>query len=88
MNLYSVGTYDWEECRYTPQDGLSVPSINVPLATVRQIFRELRECGYSCHRYREVTRYGDVRYDCNDSNVLVERTEGRSEAEILESWER
>ena len=76
--LYSVGTYDWELGRYTPQVGLSVPAFNITLAQLRQAFRELRRMGYECY----YNRHG------NDSSVLVERTDGASEAEILRGWNR
>lgn len=82
--VYSIGTYDMELEAYTPQEGLSVPCINVPLATMRQVLRELRGIGYDAHRIRGA----DGNYDCNDSSVLVERTDGMSEAEVLASWDR
>lgn len=71
--LYSVGTWDAELEAYTPQVGLSVPCINVPLNVLRQILRELRAMGYSCHRFRDA----DGSHDDNDTSVLVERTDGR-----------
>lgn len=78
--VYSIGTYDMEVEAYTPQEGLTVPCVNVPLATMRQVLRELRGMGYDAQRIR-----GD---DCNDASVLVERTDGMSEAEVLASWDR
>ena len=68
--LYTILTYDWEISEYTPQEGLSVPCINVPLHTMRQVLKELRDCGYTCHRRRGP----DGNYDDNDSSVLVKRT--------------
>jgi len=82
--LYSVGTWDTDQQAYTPQVGLSVPSLNVPIGTLRQAMRELRRMGYPCHRRRD----SDGSYDDNDWAVLVERTDGMSEAEILKIWER
>jgi hypothetical protein len=56
----------------------------VPLATMRQVLRELRGIGYDAHRIRGA----DGNYDCNDASVLVERTDGMSESEVLASWDR
>ena len=82
--LYSVGTWDMDEQAYTPQVGLSVPCINVPLNVLRQVLRELRQMGYTAHRYRNAKG----NHDDNDASVLVERTDGKSEAEILKEWLR
>ena len=71
--LYSVGTWDIDQQAYTPQCGLTMPCINVPLATMRQVLRELRGMGYSCHRLRG----SDGSHEFNDWSVLVERTDGR-----------
>lgn len=79
---YSVGTWDSDEQAYTPQAG--VPSINLTLPELRQSLRALRDRGYSCHRRRDE----DGTYDDNDWSVLVERTDGKSEQEILEDWKR
>jgi hypothetical protein len=70
--LYSVGTWDTESQAYTPQEGLTVPSQNVPLAGLLAVLRELKTFGYSCHRYRDP----DGGHDDNDTSVLVERTDG------------
>lgn len=72
MPLYSVGTWDADLQTYTPQIGLSVPSVNVPLWTLLQIIRELRKMGYECHRLRS----SDGNHFINDSSVLIERTDG------------
>jgi hypothetical protein len=45
---------------------------------------ELRGTGYSVHRRRD----SDGSYDDNDWKVLIERTDGMNEADILERWER
>lgn len=82
--LYSIGTWDIDTEAYTPQRGLSVPSINITLAELRQAIRELRQCGYTAHRFRDT----DGSHDDNDWMVMIERTDGRSEEEILESWKR
>lgn len=82
--VYSIGTWDTTEQAYTPQVGLSVPCINVALPTMRQVLRELKAIGYSCHRIRDA----DGGHDANDWSVLVERTDGKSEEEVLEGWKR
>jgi len=71
--LYSIGTWDMDLQAYTPQKGLTVPCINVPLPTMRQVVRELRQMGYSCHRIRS----SDGSHEMNDWSVLIERTDGR-----------
>jgi hypothetical protein len=77
--LYSVGTFDGELDSYTPQDGLTLPCINIPLSTLREVLRQLREMTYSCRRRRGPG--GD--YDDNDSSVMVERTDGGMPDDIL-----
>jgi hypothetical protein len=79
---YSVGTWDSDEQSYTPQEGIA-KSFNITLAELRQAVRDLKQMGYSCHRLRD-----DVCYGCNDWAVLIERTDGASEAEILKGWRR
>lgn len=87
MAAYSVGTWDTELQAYTPQVGLSVPSINITWRQLLQAMRELRQMGYSAHRRREVLSTG-LNHDDNDWSVLVERTDGMSEDEVMVSWER
>jgi hypothetical protein len=82
--LYSVGTWDTEKQAYTPQAGLTNPCINVSLSGMLCCLRELRRMGYSCHRKRDA----DGGHDENDWYVLVERTDGTEECEIMESWKR
>jgi hypothetical protein len=82
--LYSVGTWDGDEQSYTPQIGLTVPSFNMPLRTLRRAMRELIRCGYSCHRRRDA----DGDYEDNDTSVLIERTDGRAEEDIRRDWQR
>lgn len=67
--LYTVGTMHNNEFR--PNPWLNVPSVNVPLATLREVLRQLKR-RYSCHRRRGP----DGEYDDNDSEVKVERTDG------------
>lgn len=82
MALYSVGTWDTHAQSYTPQ--LNVPAFNLTIHDLRRSMRLLRGHGYSCHRYREE----DGGHDDNDWAVLIERTDGKPEAEILEGWKR
>lgn len=80
--LYSIGTWDTDLSAFTPQTG--VPAFNLTLPQLRQSMRTLRAIGYTCHRLRDAN--GD--HDNNDSSVLIERTDGQAEAEILEGWKR
>lgn len=80
---YSVGTMDDELNAYTPQIGVE-KSINITLHELRRALKRLRELGYSAHRFRDP----DGGHEDHDSYVLVERTDGMSEEEILESWKR
>ena len=74
--LYSIGTWDTDLQAYTPQIGVTVPCLNVPLATMREVLRQLRRMGYSCHR-RRTSAGGEWSHDDNDWSVLVERTDGK-----------
>ena len=82
--LYSVGTWDTDIQAYSPQDGLSVTSFNVPRAVLIMIIRELRSRGYSCHRFRDA----DGGHEDNDWSVIIERTDGLPEDDIRERWKR
>jgi hypothetical protein len=80
---YSVGTWDTDAQAYTPQDG--VPAFNLTLSQLLGSLRMLRRrCGYSAHRRRDE----DGGHEDNDWSVLVERTDGEPEAEILKAWRR
>lgn len=81
MATYSVGTWDTESQAYTPQ---TERWTNLTLWELRSALRELRQQGYTAHRYRDI--YGE--HSDNDWAVLVERTDGMTEASILKSWER
>jgi hypothetical protein len=87
---YSVGTWDTDLQCFTPQEG--VPAFNLTLSGLRKSLRLLRECGYTAHRFRSVMVMSDgsemIDHGDNDFMVLVERTDGMTEAEILESWKR
>ncbi len=73
MTAYSVGTWDAASQAYTPQVGLTVPSQNVPWITLLRVCRELRNMGYSVHRFRDA----DGGHDDSDASVIIERTDGR-----------
>jgi hypothetical protein len=83
MPLSSIGTWDMEKQAYTPQAGVE-KSFNLTAGELRAAMKRLRELGYSVHRR------GNVRdgHDDNDCYVLIERTDGKPEAEILEGWKR
>lgn len=70
--LYSITTWDYTEQAFTPQKGLSVPSITVSWRGLLAAVRELRALGYSCHRVRAC----DGSHDDNDSAVMIERVDG------------
>jgi hypothetical protein len=80
--LYSIGTWDADAQGYTPHEG--VPAFNL---TRRQLVESMRmlQCGmYTCHRYGNSESLDRD----SDTSVLIERTDGKSEAEILRDWER
>lgn len=78
--LYSIGTWDGDEQAYTPQIG--VPAFNLTRPQLVASMRLLQQCGYSCHRIKQGNEYD------SDCSVLIERTDGKPEAEILEEWKR
>ncbi len=84
---YSIGTWDTEAQGFTPHPGLK--AFNLTRTELVEVMRELRGYGYTCHRIRERDQHG-VHTDETDSDVLVliERTDGMSEADILKQWER
>lgn len=86
VETYSVGTWDGDEQAYTPQlyRGVEIPSINLTIHELRRTMKELREMGYSVHRFGN-TRDSDRE---NDTSVLIEKTTGMSRGEVLESWKR
>lgn len=81
---YSVGTWDTEEQAFTPQAGIDASWHNMTRGQLRQYLKALRNHGYSVHRLRD--RNGD--HDESDPSVLVERTDGQTEMEVLEFWKR
>lgn len=76
-HTYTVRTWDTDQQAYTPQVGLSVPWCGLTLWQLKTALRELREIGYSAHRFRDE----NGEHDSNDWSVLVERddelTDGR-----------
>lgn len=82
LNRYSIGTWDTDAQAYTPQVG--VPAFNLTRAQLVLAIRELRDCGYTVHRFGNIA----AGHDDNDGAVLIERTDGMTEAEILERWKR
>lgn len=81
--LYSIATWDTEAQAYTPQIGL-FKTFNLTMAELRRAIRQLRQLGYSAHRFRDP----DGTHEDNDTSVLIERTDGKPEAEILDGWKR
>lgn len=80
---YSVGTWDTDTQAYTPQHGLG-KSLNITWRELVKAIRGLRRMGYTAHRIR-----GSAGGDCdNDTGVLVQRTDGMTDAEVIESWKR
>jgi hypothetical protein len=82
--LYSVGTWEPRESKYTPQKNLGMPSINITRQQLRGVMRRLQDMGYTCHRYREP----DGKHEDTDVYVLIERTDGMALVDILTRWER
>jgi hypothetical protein len=68
-HTYSVRTWDTDEQAYTPQAGLSLPWRGLTLWQLKVALKELREFGYSAHRYR----CENGGHEDNDPMVLVER---------------
>lgn len=82
--LYSVGTWDTDLQAFTPHEGLDLPIFNITKWQVKAVLCKLRQFGYSCHRPRDV----DGEHWDSDPSVLVERTDGMPEEEILQGWLR
>ncbi len=82
--LYSVGTWNTDLQRFSPQRGLTVPSFNITLHQLRQAMRDLKRLGYSCHRFRDP----DGEHEDNDPWVMVERTDGKHWKDIMREWSR
>lgn len=82
--LYSVGTWDTNKQAYTPQRGGRC--INISLRQLRAVLKRLRAIGYTAHRFGPKDDMGYREH--NDSEVIIERTDGRSRKLILADWER
>ena len=82
--LYSIGTWDTELQAFAPHDG--VPAFNLTRRQLVASMRMLQATGwYTCHRFGN-THSDDLRD--SDTSVMIERTDGLSEAEILMQWRR
>lgn len=79
--LYSIGTWDSDRECFSPHPHMKTPWLNVNIHGLRRHLKELKTKGYSCHRLR----HNDNTVD-SDPAVLVERTDGSSEASIRNSW--
>lgn len=77
---YSIGTLG--NGKYTPQIGLSVPSINMTRAQLRVATRELRAMHYECHRI------GNTRDGHEDFSpyTLIIRTDGDTAYQALKRF--
>lgn len=75
--LYSIGTWDTDLQSFTPQSDQESPWLNIDRVQLRTAMRELRDKGYQCHYQQD----GD-----NDSSVMIERTDGIPEEEVLRRW--
>lgn len=80
---YSIGTWNPDKQSYTPQRGLTVPSLNISLRELRSALKQLRKMGYTAHRIR----LPNGGYD-DDYAVLVERTDNLHWKKILKGWRR
>jgi hypothetical protein len=78
---YAVGTFDRDEQAYTPQVGLEWYGLT--LWELRRALRALRRMGFQANR----CLCSDGTHD-SDPEVLVERVDGRTEAEVLREWKR
>lgn len=79
---YSIGTWDSDLQRYTPQIG--VPSIGLTRKQLVESMRMLQGMGYSCHRTGNMSQ---VVRD-SDPSVLIERSDDLSSTERMTNWER
>lgn len=84
--LYSIGTWDNDEQAFRPHP--NAPKLNQTRAELVKSMRTLQEYGYPCHRYGNKRHEEDGGLRDSDPSVLIERTDGKPEADILKSWER
>lgn len=86
--LYSIGTRCPQRGAYTPH--LGGPNLRPFNLTRKQLVAEMRYLqtqGYPCHRKRDPETGYDGIYE-NDTEVLIERTDGKPWFDILMSWRR
>ena len=87
MPLYSIGTWDTDAQGFTPHP--DIPSFNLTRQQLVQAMRDLQSCGYTCHRIRERDEHGEHTGEAeSDVSVLIERTDGMAETDILAAWKR
>ena len=86
--LYSIGTWDTGLPEFSPQ--VDVLAFNLTRKQMVESIRMLQGNGYPCHRFRGRDEDGQLnaRADDSDPSVLIERTDGMSEVEILKRWQR
>lgn len=86
--LYSIGTWDTALQAFTPHDGIL--AFNLTREQLVFSMRQLQDCGYSCHRFRSRDETGNLEEWASDSDpyVMINRTDGMPEYEILEMWKR
>lgn len=84
--LYSIGTWDTDEQAFRPHP--ACPKLNQTRAELVESMRILQQYGYTCHRYGNTRHEEDGGLRDSDPSVLIERTDGKPEAEILKQWER
>jgi hypothetical protein len=84
--LYSIGTWDTDEQAFRPHP--NCPKLNQTRAELVQSMRVLQQYGYTCHRYGNKRTEEDGGLRDSDVSVLIERTDGKPESEILKGWER
>jgi hypothetical protein len=86
--LYSIGTRCPQRGAYTPHlDGPNRRPFNLTRKQLVAEMRYLQTKGYTCHRKRDPETGYDGSYD-NDTEVLIERTDGMPWFDILMSWRR
>ena len=81
---YCIGTWDTDAQAFLPHPLHLHSWYGLSLWQLRQRMRDLQECGYSCHRFRDPE---GTHYD-NDTSVLIEATNGRTKAKVIKDWKR
>lgn len=84
---YAIGTWDPEAQGFTPHPGLDW--YNLTRRELVVVMRELRECGYTCHRVRDRDENGQHTGEVeSDVSVLIESVDGRTPEQVLNNWKR